>query len=411
MLDTFTLLIVATLTSLVATAVLAVVWRLNPSVGGVRQWATGLGLVSVGLFLISARDMGVPLLMSVVLGNALIFTGYYVSWTGNLAFLSLEYPKRQAFFYIVLTIFSTIMTYYTAIDNNIIVRFLFTSLFIVFFDILNILTFWPRDKDTRYLAAGILLAGYGLHALVFSVRGLWSFWVLMGNDPTGLGLVANLTYLMALGGVVIISMGFLAITTECLMKRVQALADQDPLTGIHNRRAFFTIAAHIWKRRDRDEETVAVLVLDLDHFKTVNDTHGHAIGDAALRHVVRLATAVLRGDDLMARFGGEEFVILLSDTTVGDARAVAERIRQVVASSPLPLPDGTLLRVTGSLGLATTVPGDWQQTIDQLIDRADQALYRAKAQGRNRVCVADGLAPSRDGCQGEGRLGDGRQAV
>ncbi len=397
MLDTFTLLIVATLTSLVATSVLAVVWRLNPSVGGVRQWATGLGLVSIGLFLISARDMGVPLLMSVVVGNGLIFLGYYVSWTGNLAFLSLEHPRRQVHFYILLTIFSVIMAYYTAIDNNIIVRFVLTSAFIVFFDLLNIRTFWPRDQDTRYLAAGILIAGYGVHALIFTVRGIWSLWVLTGNDPAGLGFIANLTYLMAMAGVVIISMGFLAITTECLMKRVQALAEQDPLTGIHNRRSFFTIAAHIWKRRDRDDETVAAMVLDLDHFKTVNDTHGHAVGDDALRHVVRLATAVLRGDDLMARFGGEEFVILLSGTTAGNARAVAERIRQAVASSPLPLADGTLLRVTGSIGLATTVPGDWHQTIDQLIDRADRALYRAKAKGRNRVCVADGLAPPLDG--------------
>ena len=129
---------------------------------------------------------------------------------------------------------------------------------------------------------------------------------------------------------------------------------------------------------------MSLIVLDLDFFKQVNDRHGHLIGDLALRHVVDLIRAAKREPDILARFGGEEFVVLLPATRQADAETVAERIRAEVEASPL-VADGSVVPLTVSLGVGSLAPGEPVPDIDFLIARADEALYRAKQSGRNQV--------------------------
>lgn len=160
---------------------------------------------------------------------------------------------------------------------------------------------------------------------------------------------------------------------------------RDPLTNLFNRRYFFDVLkAEIESSRHTDAP-LCVLMLDVDHFKDVNDTYGHAVGDQVLRTVAAEIVSSLRESDVHCRYGGEEFVIMLSRTTLEVALEVAHRIHGKIASMSEETPAG-VMRITVSVGLAAHLPED-DMDADGLINRADQALYVAKQSGRNRVCV------------------------
>lgn len=163
--------------------------------------------------------------------------------------------------------------------------------------------------------------------------------------------------------------------------RVQAHTDD--LTGLPNRRRFFELAEREIVRAQRYDEPLAVVMLDLDHFKEVNDSHGHAAGDQVLRAVADACRDVLRTSDVVGRLGGEEFAILLPATSLDGARQFAERLRSAIAACRIGLP-GAEISLTATLGVAARVPGE-DLTLDELLARADAALYRGKAAGRNRV--------------------------
>jgi len=165
----------------------------------------------------------------------------------------------------------------------------------------------------------------------------------------------------------------------------------DVLTGWHNRRYLQARMKEELARACRDGRSLVCMMLDVDHFKQVNDRHGHAAGDAVLRELAQRVETEVRGSDVAARFGGEEFVILLPRTTSIEARQVAERIRNAVAAAPFGLPDDGHVAVTVSIGIAEFRPGagrsDLKSLGEALIARADAALYDAKAAGRDRVVV------------------------
>ncbi|HEY4587467.1 MAG TPA: PleD family two-component system response regulator [Brevundimonas sp.] len=161
------------------------------------------------------------------------------------------------------------------------------------------------------------------------------------------------------------------------------LAITDPLTGLHNRRYMTSQLQALVARAVRGGGPVAVLVLDIDHFKDVNDTFGHDVGDEVLKEFsVRLATNV-RAVDLPCRLGGEEFVVVMPGTSLDDAHRIAERIRRDVGSSPFRMKGGDVLNVTVSVGVAVSL--DLDDSPEALLKRADEGVYEAKAQGRNRV--------------------------
>lgn len=167
--------------------------------------------------------------------------------------------------------------------------------------------------------------------------------------------------------------------------RLRLLATTDDLTGCLNRRAFFTAAEQELERAVRYGGAVSVLMVDLDHFKNINDRFGHAVGDRALKAAAAVMAEGLRDNDALGRLGGEEFAVLLPETALDGAMPVAERLRAAVAALEVPLDGGDILRLTASLGAAERLPDE--SAPDQLLARADCALYRAKAEGRNRVMV------------------------
>lgn len=168
---------------------------------------------------------------------------------------------------------------------------------------------------------------------------------------------------------------------------------RDPLTGLYNRRAL--MARLRQTTANPQVGHCALLMLDLDHFKAVNDQHGHQVGDLVLQDVARVIQAAIRDDDLPVRYGGEEMAVLLPRTSKRGALKVAERIRQRVAESTLTLPDQTTLKVTTSIGVAL-FPADAPRA-DALIAAADEALYAAKHLGRNQVCYLNERAPGSPG--------------
>lgn len=166
--------------------------------------------------------------------------------------------------------------------------------------------------------------------------------------------------------------------------RIQILATRDELTGLVNRRHMMEVLQQHRKRLERSgHHRFCLALIDLDHFKRVNDTHGHGVGDDVLRHFAQIAQRALRDTDVLARWGGEEFLVLLNDTTTEQANVGLERVRemlsQAVMSSAVPG-----LRTTFSAGLT---PYDGTEPLDLCIERADRALYAAKAAGRNRTMV------------------------
>ena len=177
-------------------------------------------------------------------------------------------------------------------------------------------------------------------------------------------------------------------TRKSLEAELRLLAHTDPLTGVLNRRAFSERAAQAMAAGAAAAAPLACLMVDIDHFKRVNDAHGHAGGDEAIRQIAGLAQASLKGDDLLGRLGGEEFGILLPDTGPDDATATAERLRQKVEALTLNL-GGASVRLTVSIGVANRLP---HEDAASLYRRADAALYRAKRTGRNAVVVAGDLA-------------------
>jgi diguanylate cyclase (GGDEF)-like protein len=166
---------------------------------------------------------------------------------------------------------------------------------------------------------------------------------------------------------------------------VEEEAATDPLTGVLNRRALDRLLAREIERCEAQGGMVSVLALDLDHFKAVNDTHGHAVGDEALRAFARRIRGPLRQSDHLARLGGEEFIVLLPGAPVSNALEIAERLRASVAEAPLV--DVPRVAVTVSIGVAAFRPGDRGT---DLLARADTAAYAAKRSGRDRVVLAEG---------------------
>ncbi|NJN04716.1 MAG: diguanylate cyclase [Leptolyngbyaceae cyanobacterium SL_1_1] len=172
------------------------------------------------------------------------------------------------------------------------------------------------------------------------------------------------------------------------LAEVEKVAATDELTGIANRRYLLELAAKEFERAKRYRRSLALVMIDIDHFKMVNDNYGHQVGDLVLQKMASAAVTTLRRGDTLGRFGGEEFIALLPETALPEAQEVAERLRQTIANLAIAVSSKHSLQITVSLGLSIYLPAD--ATLDAIITRADAALYVAKAEGRNQVVSLTG---------------------
>lgn len=238
----------------------------------------------------------------------------------------------------------------------------------------------------------VLLSLFSLIALHLLRVGVYGGgWVQTSSllDPVPWGL-----FFIVCGSVTVpaLFLALLLLIQTSLSEQMQAALTFDSLTGAHSRRSILDELEHELRRCARSQGRLAVLVLDIDHFKSINDRHGHATGDMALRHFAQVVPKAVRASDRFGRLGGEEFVLLMYDCDAARALVQAQRVCDALRDSPMYL-QGQELRMTASGGVATFQPGD---TADGILARADLALYKAKELGRDRVEMAwSGRAPGR----------------
>ena len=180
----------------------------------------------------------------------------------------------------------------------------------------------------------------------------------------------------------LVEQGMVAYHNALLYRQVEQLAGTDPLTGLHNRRQFFKLSTDLFDAARETNQPLAALMVDIDHFKGINDTHGHAAGDDVIREVAGRLRSMLRETDVLGRYGGEEFVLILPGHAAGALASLGERLRRCVADAAVQTRSGPL-DVTISVGTTHLRPKD--RTLDDALARADTALYQAKQNGRNRV--------------------------
>jgi diguanylate cyclase (GGDEF)-like protein len=348
--------------------------RLNypRSISGMGHWALGSLVAFLSTLLFGLRGT-VPAVVSTGLANVMLFLAGALLLAGTCSFLGRHLPR--AFPVAVVVIGSAPMWWLSQSDAQYPARLVFICTVMGLLFGLHAYIIWrhaPRSFGSRF--ALTVLAGL---TLVMGVRGATAL-----QDPPSGGLFTpsplQSVYIVSYSlGILLIAIAGLLMASERLRKELEHLVTHDSLTGALARRALFELGGNEMARSRRNGSPLSALMLDLDHFKDINDRHGHHIGDLVLRDFVQRTLAALRQPDLLGRYGGEEFVALLPDTDAAQARRVAERIRASVPTDPsLPL-------CSVSIGVATLHPGD--EELDALIDRADAGLYRAKALGRDRV--------------------------
>lgn len=237
-----------------------------------------------------------------------------------------------------------------------------------------------------------------LLALVSALGSFCLTWVFLwasGSHRMGnaiwISLLVPVPLTIAFGGACML----LVISLDKAWKRVNEMAMLDTLTGLSNRRDFMPAAQRELDLALRHRQPLALLVLDVDHFKAINDTLGHLGGDEVLVQVAHRCRQALRTTDLLARWGGEEFIMLLPNTPLAQARQLAERVRASIIEAPAIVVSDRPVAVTASLGAAGIMPGQ-VSSLEQLIRRADSALYLAKSAGRDQVSIAESDRPGVD---------------
>ena len=246
---------------------------------------------------------------------------------------------------------------------------------------------WRRIART-YASLGMLPDDFSLQGFLYD-----------SNPPRDLRWLYGglLLALLLVGGVSLIAVRFARLSARLrrevkmrtvLQAKLQSQVQVDYLTGLATRRHFMTQASEEIARARRYGLQLSLCMLDLDRFKTVNDTYGHKAGDKVLKRFSEICLASLREIDIAGRLGGEEFAILFPETGLDQVQLVVERLRERLANERVPLDDGVVLQFTVSIGVALLEASD--EGLDSLMARADRALYAAKHGGRNRVCVAEG---------------------
>jgi len=383
MFDIFTLIAILALTHLRSTTSLAVVWYVNKSMPGVREWTIGRLLVTIAMIVVAMR-VHIPLAWSVIVGTGLLMIGYYVVLVGFRNFMGRK-PYSHTPFILLFIVFVSLMSYFVIPEDNLPGRAIVAVTYTIIYSLLVIRTVWPREIEDTNISCKLMAGIFTFHGAFYLFLLTLSFAGLSGSKFMESSLGTQSILIEGIAFSVLTGMTFITMTTEHLQQDLKRHAEIDPLTGTYNRRAFYSLAEHAFARQRRDKDDLSLICLDLDHFKKVNDAWGHNIGDQVLRAAVNIVSDCKREQDILARFGGEEFIILMPATPQSDAAHVAERMRHCIEQATINVGEQAL-SITISLGVAS-IDKRAAPRIDSLIANADKALYLAKQGGRNGVVV------------------------
>lgn len=344
-----------------------------PSIKGLALWAAGPAFTFAATLLLGWRGQ-IPDAVSIIGANVLLLTGVSLFYLGTQRFFGLAASYRRWLGLVVATV--PFLAWFSLVQPSFSARVLMVTAIWIYVQAMLIVLIWRHGKEvfsTRYTAA-VLLA----HVCVLLLRFFTALLPLPGEnllEPSRiqtLYITANAFIILAL------CIGFVLMASDRLRDEFEHAASHDSLTNALLRRTLIEACEQELERCRRHGRRMVLLMLDIDHFKAINDTHGHQMGDRVLVDFVNRITPLLRRPDQLGRFGGEEFVVLLPETTQEEALAVAERIRIRVG---LPLND--LPSISVSIGMTSNRPDE--ADLDVLLARADKALYKAKESGRNRI--------------------------
>ncbi len=254
------------------------------------------------------------------------------------------------------------------------VAFSFAFLFAGIMLFLGVISVRAGQKPAKYFLMAAAAGMLGAVLTTLSTAGFipYNEWTFRAVE---LGMLVDATLLA-------LALGYQFRVGQEERVRAERLAHLDPLTGVNNRRAFYDKTASLWSNTIRHEHDASVMLIDIDRFKQINDAHGHAHGDAVLKATADIFRQSVRQGDVLARWGGEEFIVFMPDTCLNEAMVLAERLREAIAAMRVPGGAGETA-VTASVGVAQKE--DVHGTLDALIATADECLYQAKQQGRNQV--------------------------
>ncbi|WP_404302941.1 diguanylate cyclase [Alicycliphilus denitrificans] len=346
---------------------------------GLFHWGLGLSAHSLAYVLILLRGQA-DAWISMVLANVLLLSGMALVQEGLYQFLQRPVPRLRIWLPVALAAVA-----FGLLRERMEARVVLLALLILA-QLLQIVRAMLQDWDRTpgrgkaFVLAGLALPGLGL-ALRAGVTLGGGMNVQSMVDPHPL---QTLTFGLVAVSMMLASFGYVIMVKERADARNHELAFTDALTGLHNRRHMQqALAQHLALTR-RTAMPLSLLLLDMDHFKHINDRHGHLEGDRVLRAIAQCLRGWLRTQDIAGRWGGEEFIALLPATDAAGARALAERLRTAVQDCTFTTADGQRLPLSVSIGGHTLEPGN-PAGIDSLIGTADRALYQAKNDGRNRV--------------------------
>ncbi|HUW76658.1 MAG TPA: GGDEF domain-containing protein [Gallionella sp.] len=350
---------------------------------GMEKWAAAMFLETMAWGLIAARGR-IPDLFSVIVANGLLSAAFALMLAAIHEFQQRHTPRWQYLVPVALTLLVA-----AVLEEHIRSRFVWDGLIYGFQMVLIARALWS-DQDTRSGQAWRLLFGGVVMILVllllragFALSGHIQF--AQPQNTLSLQPIQLLAYIASMSVALLGSFGFLLLVKERTDREIMHLAMTDSLTKIPNRRALTDYAERSLSRRSG--LPLALLLIDADHFKLVNDTRGHQTGDDVLCKLASLLAGRLRGQDLLGRYGGEEFLVIAPDTNAEDALALAESLRRIVASTPLATSSGEI-SLSVSIGISIC-PATALRALKDMLAEADAALYQAKQTGRNKVvCFA-----------------------
>ena len=352
------------------------------NIRGVRQWAVANFCIGLGLGL--AYFYTYPIVgyhWVIVLGATLLAAGIALQFSGIQAFKEERSEWRIVLLVVGVALLQNLWFGVVHPDNSaraIANSFLFCAIYAACARALLIKIEPPLR--TAYWFTGLCFA---ILAVVMLVRGI----LIWRSLPEAYGLYVNIplnpwSFFIGCMIQLCVTFGFLLMLNYRLITELQNIASRDALTGALNRRSLEVEATRLKARCMRTGEIMAVMMIDIDHFKSINDRYGHPVGDKVLCSLADIAHASVRADDYFARYGGEEFCILLPSTTEREAWELAERLRLTYAQSTLSVGEESI-SITVSIGVADSTVIGWEFTA--LVAAADLALYRAKQGGRNQV--------------------------
>lgn len=357
--------------------VLVYLWSVQRSYPPAKDWAVGSLMFAIGLFLFALRTQASAVLTEIV-SNLFLLPGLMLFNFGIVKATGRTPPMKSGLAFCLVAI--AFIAWFVLVSPNYpagVVTHNLVFLTLYLYTAYACLVAKTAKGNHTFRIVGLLCIALALACFWRVVGGV--FGLTFSFAPTLPRLFWVATSLVSFPMITVL---LTLHTSQRLQEEIHAQARRDTLTDAFNRRAFTEFADKEWSRSVRNDYPLSMLTVDIDHFKNFNDQYGHQTGDAALVQVSRVAQSALRASDIWCRYGGEEFVALLPNTTLSQAMAIAERLRQSVERTTIVSARGSL-SVSVSIGVAERSSN--HSSIEEVLAISDAALYKAKAAGRNRV--------------------------